>query len=313
MKKIILSAISALTVFALISCATTVSSKVMRPAELDMHGAKTIAVLPFQEYAPASISTSSPDAKARTECVDHISTELEERLADVEYYTLESSARVRVAIEKGRPSPAEVYITGYINTFSDKIEVEEKTTVVNDEERIEKTYIRKVNAEIIYQIIDAVTNVVIHKDYKTISDSAMAYSQKDLKSAYALIADELDDFVTMLLKKIQPYEETVSYSLLKDKTKNPDMKLADKLAKAGQIESACEKYLAVYESTGDFVAGYNSAILYEAAGDLYKARSLMEELVKSTADNRAVKALKNINKEIESLERLEQQNADRDL
>ena len=89
------------------------------------------------------------------------------------------------------------------------------------------------------------------------------------------------------------------------------MKLAAKLAKSGQIESSCEKFLEIYDETGDFVAGYNGAILLEAQGDLFNARDIMQELVDVTGDKRAVRALKNIDREIELSDKLDQQNANR--
>ena len=311
MRKIISLALSALALFVLISCSTTVSSTVTRPAELDMHGATTIAVLPFQEFPPTGSSGSSADTKTREDCCDYISDELEDRLADVEYYTLESSARLKAAIEKGRPSPAEVYITGYINYFRDNVSVDERKTIVDEEEVIERSYTRDVRLEVVYQIVDTTSNIVLHKDSKTITDGDRADNRKDLLSAYDLVKSELSDFVNEILKKIQPYEERVYFTLLDSKSKDEDMKLAQKLAKNGQISAAAEKYLSYYDYTGDFVAGYNGAILLEANGDLYRAKEIMQELADATADKRAVRALNNINREIELSEKLEKQNANR--
>ena len=295
----------------MISCATTVSSKVTRPAQLNMNGATTIAVLPFQRAAITNDRQTSPEYKERQAFADYLSDELELRLADIEYYTVESSTRVKLAIEKGRPSPAEVYITGYVDYYTNEMNVTENKTKVDDEEVIEKVYNRSVKLELVYQIVDAKSNVVIHKDTEVFSESDKEYNQRNLKTAEQLINPRLDAFITKLLKKIQPYEETVSFTLLKDKSKNPDLKLADKLAKNGQIAAACDKFLEVYESTGDFVAGYNGALLLQAQGDLYGARDIMTELANSTADKRAVKALKNIQSEINSAQKLEAQNASR--
>ena len=311
MKKIILTALSVFSLLALISCSTTVSTTFTRPAELDMHGATTIAVLPFQEYPPTGYSSGSSDSKTRKECCDFVTGELEERLADVEYYTLESSTRLKLAIEKGRPSPVEVYITGYVSRFNDDVKSHETKETVDDEEIISVYYTRDVDLTLVYQIVDASSNVVLHKDNVSISDSTRADSKRDLTPAFDLVESELKDFVRDLLKKIQPYEERVYYTLLDSKSKDPEMKLAAKLAKSGQIESSCEKFLEIYDETGDFVAGYNGAILLEAQGDLFNARDIMQELVDVTGDKRAVRALKNIDREIELSDKLDQQNANR--
>jgi len=312
MKKIILAVLSALSIFMLISCSTTVSTTVTRPAELDMHGARTIAVLPFQKYSPSGFMSGNSKEKDREECCEYISTELEERLANVEYYTLESSTRVKVAIEKGRTPPVDVYITGYINRFTDNVTVSEhKSKNDDDEEVIEHVYTRDIDMDIVYQIVDSTSNLVLHKNSKSFNASDRAYSRNTLKSTFDLTRPYLDSFVSELLKKIQPYEEKVYFTLLESKSKDPEMKLAMKLADNNQIDAACDKFLSIYEETGDFTAGYNAAILLEAMGDLYEARDIMKYLADETGDKRAVKALKNINNEIELSEKLEKQNANR--
>lgn len=312
MKKIILAVLSALSIFMLISCSTTVSTTVTRPAELDMHGARTIAVLPFQKYSPSGFMSGNSKEKDREECCEYISTELEERLANVEYYTLESSTRVKVAIEKGRTPPVDVYITGYINRFTDNVTVSEhKSKNDDDEEVIEHVYTRDIDMDIVYQIVDATSNLVLHKNSKSFNASDRAYSRNTLKSTFDLTRPYLDSFVSELLKKIQPYEEKVYFTLLESKSKDPEMKLAMKLADNNQIDAACDKFLSIYEETGDFTAGYNAAILLEAMGDLYEARDIMKYLADETGDKHAVKALKNINNEIELSEKLEKQNANR--
>jgi len=170
---------------------------------------------------------------------------------------------------------------------------------------------RDVNMTIVYQIVDAETGTVVHRDSEMFSERDSQSTVDELKTATELLKGSLDSFVDGLLKKIQPYEEKVYYTLMADKTKNPDMKDAEKLAKKGFVSEAEERFSRIYEDTGNSAAGYNAAILLEAQGDLYAARDLMEKVFQQTEDKKAKKALDNINREIESAKRLNNQTAGR--
>lgn len=105
MKKIktllvtFLCSVFVLTVF---SCSTTVPVKVKRPAKLDMQGARTLAVLPFQpKYVDPTLSQSSmrgifsssnsndKDIRDKEEICSNLTYALEETLASTEYYELQ--------------------------------------------------------------------------------------------------------------------------------------------------------------------------------------------------------------------------------
>ena len=321
-KKIVLSFCMSLTAALFMSCATSVAAKVMRPAELDLQGAETIAVLPFSEsyrstyYNSGRLNAlelissksrgSDQDSKTKQAVCDYISNALEEGLAGQSFYNLQNSTLVRMNLEQGKPSPADLYITGYISQYRDDLTVDE-----SDDADKSTACQRDVNMTIVYQIVDAETGTVVHRDSEMFSERDSQSTVDELKTATELLKGSLDSFVDGLLKKIQPYEEKVYYTLMADKTKNPDMKEAEKLAKKGFVSEAEEMFSRIYEDTGNPAAGYNAAILLEAQGDLYAARDLMEKVFQQTEDKKAKKALDNINSEIESAKRLNNQTAGR--
>ena len=304
--------------FAILSCSTTVPVKVKRPSKLDMQGARTFAVLPFQpKYVDltldqssfrgifSSSSSSDKDLRDKEEICSNITYELETTLAKTEYYELQNASRVKVALERGSEIPVDVYLYGYISDYQVKDEIQNKE--VNRAEELK--YRRHVQVRIVYQIINASTNRSIASDYYYLENYGYVvdHNKNKLETPYQIIKSDITNMVNKIGKQIQPYYETVNLSLLSDKTKNPEMKIADNLANRGYIEQAQQKFEQIYQETGNFAAGYNSAILLEAQGQLDMAKTQMEELVSITGDNKAIKALQNIEYEISQQQKLQTQ------
>lgn len=324
MKKIktllvtFLCSVFVLTVF---SCSTTVPVKVKRPAKLDMQGARTLAVLPFQpKYVDPTLSQSSmrgifsssnsndKDIRDKEEICSNLTYALEETLASTEYYELQNSTRVKVALERGTEIPADAYLYGYISDYQVTDEIQNQKQLQSLEEEI-PIYRRHVKGRIVYQVINASTNRVISNDYMTFDsygDKRDANKNK-LETPYQIIRSDINSLVLKIGKQIQPYYETVNLSLLSDKTKNPEMKIADNLASHGYIEDAQQKFEEIYREDGNFSAGYNSALLLQALGRLDEAKTQMQELVSITGDRKAINALKNIEYEMSQQEKLQAQ------
>ena len=118
-------------------------------------------------------------------------------------------------------------------------------------------------------------------------------------------------FVDDVLYAIQPYQETCSVTLLEDETKNDDLKRADKLADKGQLVDSYRIFKRVYDQSGYFVAGYNAALLQLAMGNLSQAKAEMQDVYKTSGDQRARDYIDYIDKEIQSAQRLQKQDAAR--
>lgn len=303
------------------SCTTSVPVKVKRPAKLDMQGARTLAVLPFQpRYVDPTLSQSSmrgifsssysndKDSRDKEEICSNLTYALEETLASTEYYELQNSTRVKVALERGTEIPADAYLYGYISDYQATDEIQNQKQLQSLEEEI-PIYRRHVKGRIVYQVINASTNRVISTDYMSFDSygDKRDANKNNLETPYQIIKSDINSLVLKIGKQIQPYYETINLSLLSDKTKNPEMKIADNLANRGYIEQAQQKFEQIYHEDGNFAAGYNSALLLQAQGRLVEAKQQMEELVSLTGDKKAINALKNIEYEISQQERLQTQ------
>jgi len=323
MKKQTAFAAAIVAALMLVSCATSVPVSVTRPAELDLNGAKTIAILPFQistsQYHEESGNTvidvinaisylfnkDDPDEISSAECLTNALTQ---RLSNSSYLTLVDSSTVKRTLQLGRKAPVDVYLTGKITQFESRIDTQKVNEKVNDVYTTVLHYKRTVNVTVVYQIVDASTSTVIAYRSRNLSESSADDKMKsNLPGAYDVISSRLVGLCDQIMKEIQPYSETKYLSLLKDKTKNPELKTANELAKQGLVVQAEQRYYAVYQSTGDFASGYNAAKLMQAEGKLEGARALMEELVNRTGDKRAITALSDIMYEINQSARLEHQ------
>ena len=304
----------------LCSCATQVKVVVDRPAELNMNGANSIAILPIQANEPEktetinflgffSITRKTSTPSTREQLADYLTNSLTTKLLSTSYYQVVDSAMVESALKAGNKPPVDVYLTGSINQFNTKVSSE---VVESDDGSTTIYYKRSADISVNYRIIDATTGAIVamrKADYSRTSSSDT--DEYKLPSAYDLLTRELDGLASKIMKEVQPYQETMYLSLLKDKTKDPEFAEADQYAKNGAIQMSYEKFQAIYDKTGYYEAGYNAAILLQALGRLEDARDAMQALVAKTGDKKAINALTAINREISSAEKLKKQQADK--
>ena len=322
MKKNSLFSIMIATVILFSSCATTVSVKKIQPANFDIKDAKSIAILPFETSEPSSLNFSdninlflgildaivSYDSAINEQ--KYIASYLEDRIADgiieSNHFQLIDGRAVKSALSKGLPSPADIYIVGYIHNFESDIDKDYE----KDEEdgEVEVSYQREVSYNISYQVINAKNHTVLGNDQEYISGYSSSASQLyNLESAFDITQYKLDSLARRIIYNIQPHTVSMSYTLLKDKSDILEMELANEYAKNGNLQGAKETFLEVYEETGLFEAGYNAAILMQALEEYYDAERLMQELVDRTYDKQAVKALSSIKKEMKAKAKVSEQ------
>lgn len=322
MKKNSLFSIMIATVILFSSCATTVSVKKIQPANFDIKNAKSIAILPFETSEPSSLNFSdninlflgildaivSYDSAINEQ--KYIASYLEDRIADgiieSNHFQLIDGRAVKSALSKGLPSPADIYIVGYIHNFESDIDKDYE----KDEEdgEVEVSYQREVSYKISYQVINAKNHTVLGNDQEYISGYSSSASQLyNLESAFDITQYKLDSLARRIIYNIQPHTVSMSYTLLKDKSDILEMELANEYAKNGNLQGAKETFLEVYEETGLFEAGYNAAILMQALEEYYDAERLMQELVDRTYDKQAVKALSSIKKEMKAKAKVSEQ------
>ncbi len=327
MKKNLSLTALLLAVFLLCSCATSVPVTVVRPAELDIGSAKTISILPFQtssSYSKSNYRESGnividilqilvePVVPAKPEeekCARYLTQELTSLVLDSPYVSVVGTSAVQSALNSGSKVPCDVYLTGEIYDFNEDLE-EDETSVRRDDGTYEKRrQVRKnVSANVTYTVIDANTNrLIATKRERLYESSNWEKSPRDLPSSDYLLEYDIECLAKKIARQIQPYTVTVYCELLEDKTKNETLATADKLADQGLIDQSLEMFSKYYEETKNFTAGYNTAKLYEAQGNLASARSILQELVQTSGDSRAIKALKHIENEIYQANRLNSQ------
>ncbi len=322
MKKNSLFSIMIATVILFSSCATTVSVKKIQPANFDIKNAKSIAILPFETSEPSSLNFSdninlflgildaivSYDSAINEQ--KYIVSYLEDKIADgvieSNHFQLIDGRAVKSALSKGLPSPADIYIVGYIHNFESDIDKDYE----KDEEdgEVEVSYQRKVSYNISYQVINAKTHVVLGNKQEYVSGYSSRTSHRhNLESAFDITQSRINSVARKVIYNIQPHTVSMSYTLLKDKSDILEMELANEYAKNGNLQGAKETFLEVYEETGLFEAGYNAAILMQALEEYYDAERLMQELVDRTYDKQAVKALSSIKKEMKAKAKVSEQ------
>ena len=315
----------------LASCATTISRSVMRPAQFDLDGAASIAVLPFAASGTTNIDSSGlllvdviqlasslagdgePDERRM---VDYVTSQLTARLSQSGYYTLISASAVTRAVQAGNPPPVDVYLTGSVIDFSHHTSTRtEKRWLDADKKEyvIDTFYTRHVDVRIQYQAIDARTDRVLATNTRSYSASSGEHSSRTaLPPPYRIIEPRLDTFVAQVMRELEPYPETVKVRLLKDRSGSEYLKAAGNLARQGELATARDMFLKEYRYSGNFVAGYNAALLWQADGQLEEARTLLSALVESSGDKRAIKALAALDYEIAQQEKLRRQEAARE-
>lgn len=316
------------------SCATTVKVDLTRPAELDLNGARTIAVLPFKPSYYYKNTNASIGAqiviktfyqifeitdKNEQLAIDTLQNVIERGLISSPYIKLVSSDSVERALMKGTLNPADIYLTGEVVYYDvDDVRSEEKKMVKaakgdqKAEYQIVPYWKRKVNFKFRYTIVDSSTNKIISVDDFSINNSSSKYeSKRELPDAYSLIESDLRSYAYRILRELQPYVVEKSIKLLEPKTKDKAlkerMKAVDELAERNKLQQASEEFTKIYEETGLVEAGYNAAILQEALGNLSLAEKMMVEVYNKNPDSRVEKGLSDIRYEINQALRLQKQ------
>ena len=238
-----------------------------------------------------------------------LTRKLQEELSQSKYLELVDSNRIQYALTAGSPAPCDVYLTGAISRFETSIERVERVRNYAEGKQTVICYYRHIDAELMYQVVDAHTNRVI--SYKTVPielDSRETEDYDMVDSVYSLGRSKFEELAETILKQLQPYTVDKYLYLLSDPHKDDDMKYADEVVKAGSVEYGKDLFMDLYVKRGYMEAGYNAALLLEALGDLEGARDLMQEVFDIFKDTRALKAVEDIKAEIESANKLQYQN-----
>lgn len=340
MKKINLVILPLICAALFFSCATTVKATIERPAELDLNGAEELSVIPFQSNADsvsrgidvtvsiidlfASIATGRDYAHGKysdqIEIADQLTHDVTNQFAGSNYIKLVNSSSVEAALRNGTAIPCDVYLTGHISDFQNEIRRKRETvyvekTVYEHKKPVTKKvkeykirFYREISFDVSYQIIDAETNRITASRTHHVYECTSNYDRSNyVPSAVDTVKYDLQSIASTIMRQIQPHYITKTYQLTRDKTKNEQMKAANKLAKNGQIKEAQQLFDSLYKSFHYSEALYNSAVLLAAMQNYTEAKAQLDELISISPTPEAYTALADVNNEIKSLERLNRQ------
>lgn len=339
-NRIFLIFFSAFLLLMISSCATTVNVQLTRPAQLDLNGARTIAVLPFKPYSYYKeydtaigreilvnsfyqiFDIKDPDEQL---IIDTLHGQIEHGILESPYIKLVSSESVERALSKRSLNPADVYLTGevsYFDVIDRRKEKKERVRVASGDQKAEYIFVtywsREVYFNFRYQVVDSSNDTVIaSEEFRCSRYSSDYHSRNALPGAYSIIESDIRSASRQILHELQPYTVTKSIKLLEAKTKDKDvkerMKAAGELVKNYKLEQACKEYADIYQDTKLVEAGYNHAVLMEAQGELSAAEEIMQDIYDTTSDPRLLKGLEDIRYEINQAKRLNKQIKDTDI
>jgi hypothetical protein len=334
----------------LCSCGTAARIVMMKPAEVNMAGARRIAILDFsypQNHSKAlTFQDAWTNAMERSFGIKKFNKEsLQERiayyatdemvltLANTGYFEVIKPEDVSNAVAGSDKSTADPIVIGQI-VGAQAIIVGDISDMGKDDSTVERTikqkdkdgneyeqtvyyYKRTLSIKLTYRAVNTSSGVIMAT--KTVSDSKtdeIEYENKNnLRDAELVYQDMVRDMLPIIARQIAPYKVTEFRSLVGDETKNPLMEKADKFVQQELYDDALKIYISVWKETKNPAAGINGAIMYEAVGDVDNAISLAKEVSNATANERAMeeyKRLLNVKAEQEEV-RKQMQNDTKDV
>ena len=122
------------------------------------------------------------------------------------------------------------------------------------------------------------TTVTLTREYDSDKDKkikgigkALGFSGNDLPPVDQIYGRLIQDCVGEFISKISPH--TLTHTVKMERGKSKIVERGNKFARAGDYDEALECYMRALEiSTQDDGAAFNAALMYEAKGDLQKAR-----------------------------------------
>ena len=151
-----------------------------------------------------------------------------------------------------------------------------------------KVYDRNITLNIGYQVIRTRDGSPIGQGTKSATTKDSNKDQSKLADPATLESKIINNPLAEITSEMVPTERTLSLKLEKEKENKEakkEMGGADKLAKAKDYKAAAEAYGKIYAQYKNFAAGYNQALLTEAADGVEAAIGLMEDLSKKTGNS----------------------------
>jgi hypothetical protein len=155
-------------------------------------------------------------------------------------------------------------------------------------------YDRKVTVNVGYQIVRLRDSFLIGEGTKSAASESSDEDRSQLPDPAGLAARAVNQPLNEFMSEILPTERSASITLAKEtdnKEAKKEMGAAERLAKANNYAEAAAAYGKIYAAYKNFAAGYNQAVLTEAAAGTEAAIVLMEVLSRETGNSTARSAL----------------------
>ena len=271
-----------------ISCATsaipTIEINLERLPLVDLSNIDTITVIPFEWGGSEKYSYLTV----------HITQALVNGIKNTNFYNYVEPSLLLNVNKLNYWEHVDAYIMGKIKNIT-SVEVKEK-----NEKNTTKTI--TVTVEIEYDYIHANSNEILGNFNKQVSGSVTYVTNgKDDDSSFSWFVvktiingisnndnisgnNSTEENIAISLAKhfsqieLIPWIRTEKRQVLRDKEKNKKIKEAEKLVNKKEYLEAIKIYKNIYENTGNFIAGYNTALLLEATGQFIDALILLKDI-----------------------------------
>ncbi len=204
----------------------------------------------------------------------------------------------------------EAMIIGTIEDMDTREFVQERVestvnTDTGERERILRSYfIQETYLQISYSVVSAEDGRILatkrldgRKRQETpiprTSEMPTGWSERDFRapSVLPLYRRIIEDFTPEIRDQLAPRTVREVRRLQKDTSGDFRAERADELVKEGIYREAIRLFQGIWYEQGDFSAGYNAAVLYEALGELDQAVSLMRDVASVTGERLAFQEL----------------------
>jgi len=332
------AAVSILLWFAC-SGASYITVDVLKPAEINLSGVKTVAVVDFQGpvRSGSQIATYLQSYLLNTGYFDLLEREKLKRILDEQDLGLSGVVDRATAVKVGKLLGVQAMIFGEVTTYEverdqlgvDKVEKEvgtgryeyiskkdKKTGKVERTKReimetviIDRPYrIRRGSVGANFRIVKVETGqlAAVHSDMKTfVSDKIYRDTGEVLPPKAQILTDLSRVLCEEFVHMIAPHTVTESWYI---ESGDDRIKEGTKYAEAGLWPEAMEVWSAAIRENPDDPAGYyNLGLAYEVQGDLDKAEEYYGEALRLKMDNHYMAAISRIRQTREDQEILEEQ------
>ena len=314
MKKL-LFILAALVLF--VSCQTTIAVSYMRPSAVDMGPYRNLAiasVVPDRSFQTPPMWVMAADghafgmhvrpgytASTAENIASYATDELYSTLSSTGFFNLLPPSATDTVLRMGMYGSdisKELRARGYdavlIPRITDMTINESVYSVPDyewwtDSEGFEHRevvydyyYKQVVSIEYTLTLIDTHTGAIVTRRNFTDTESGegdLDTSWMRLDDVSYLFRSMIRSFSGEIVRYFVPTHAEYDVTLMNNKPENKDAEAAYKSAKDGDIATAREIFLSVWNESGHLPSGYNAALLYAASGDFDSSINLLQEIM----------------------------------